>query len=448
EGTDTSSKRTTSSSPLIATDEDLKRDPANPFNMDQIFGDFSRAAQMLLNKSGQGNMEDLKKTIPPFDWSLINPSVFGGKLEDMSTEDHSYFSGQKRKEWDAEQINLTTSPSPSTSTSISMSSDASATSSLRPGSTAPKLSKREREEMNAKMGTNAVNAMGYIKPTNDSTTTSSPIDFSDLKNFIGLDIEEMIQDEQVWQGRTKEGTLVSWHDSLHSVDSGPALFIAHEFFDALPISHFQYRPLGWIETLVDVDEGEDSPFHFLLTNADNTTFAGMALDKQFAMAGIRPEVGQQLTLCPVGNEIASDMAKWVAQHGGAGFIIDYGSENPPAWTVQGAKAHKPTNVLSQPGDVDISAHVNFGHLRSAMKAVPGINVFGPVTQSYFLQGCGIVHRFKHYLDNNIKDEAEKEKFIKTFCRIMNIDQLGSHFQVLGFAHKSIGTPVGFREPLS
>ncbi|ETO04639.1 gram-positive cocci surface protein, partial [Reticulomyxa filosa] len=172
EGTDTSSKRTTSSSPLIATDEDLKRDPANPFNMNQIFGDFSRAAQMLLNKSGQGNMEDLKKTIPPFDWSLINPSVFGGKFEDISTEDRSYFSGQKRKEWDAEQTNLTTSASASTSTS--MSSDASATSSLRPGSTAPKLSKREREEMNAKMGTSAENAMSYIKPTNDGTTTSGP----------------------------------------------------------------------------------------------------------------------------------------------------------------------------------------------------------------------------------------------------------------------------------
>ncbi|ETO04640.1 hypothetical protein RFI_32757 [Reticulomyxa filosa] len=237
-------------------------------------------------------------------------------------------------------------------------------------------------------------------------------------------------------------------NNLHSIDSGPALFIAHEFFDALPISHFQYRPLGWIETLIGVDEGEDSPFHFLLTNAENTTFAGMALDKQFAMAGIRPEVGQQLTLCPVGNEIASDMAKWVAQHGGAGFIIDYGSENPPAWTVQGAKAHKPTNVLSQPGDVDISAHVNFGHLRSAMKAVPGSFLFYLRMFQFVLFIYICVHKYENSQYNNIKDEAEKEKFIKTFCRIMNIDQLGSHFQVLGFAHKSIGTPVGFREPLS
>lgn len=44
-----------------------------------------------------------------------------------------------------------------------------------------------------------------------------------------------------------------WHRSLEEVpQDAPAIFIAHEFFDALPVHQFQKTERGWCERLVDV----------------------------------------------------------------------------------------------------------------------------------------------------------------------------------------------------
>jgi SAM-dependent MidA family methyltransferase len=49
------------------------------------------------------------------------------------------------------------------------------------------------------------------------------------------------------------GLQVSWHRSLEEVPrDAPAIFIAHEFFDALPVHQFQKTERGWCERLVDV----------------------------------------------------------------------------------------------------------------------------------------------------------------------------------------------------
>jgi hypothetical protein len=49
------------------------------------------------------------------------------------------------------------------------------------------------------------------------------------------------------------GLQVRWHRSLEEVPrDAPAIFIAHEFFDALPVHQFQKTERGWCERLVDV----------------------------------------------------------------------------------------------------------------------------------------------------------------------------------------------------
>merc|ERR1712176_165857 len=189
------------------------------------------------------------------------------------------------------------------------------------------------------------------------------------------------------------------------------------------------------------------------------TFASTVLDRQFSLKGIKPSIGQQFSICSEGNEIINHIGKWCKQYGGAGFVIDYGSDgtNLPSWTVQGIKEHKPSNFLSKPGEVDISAHVNFSALKSSIESVGGVKAFGPVTQSYFLQGCGIIERFRQYIKDKFDSDPEKEleenkkkrqDFYDTFAKIMDVDKLGGHFKVLGFGKESMGMPIGFRTPLT
>ena len=64
-----------------------------------------------------------------------------------------------------------------------------------------------------------------------------------------------------------------------------------------------------------------------------------------------------------------------------------------------------------------------------------------------MQGCGIIPRVTHYL-NSLPSKEEKEKFLKVLSQVMDIDKMGGHFKVIGFARTDLGVPIGFREPVS
>ena len=64
---------------------------------------------------------------------------------------------------------------------------------------------------------------------------------------------------------------VHWWGSLQEVPTdGPALYIAHEFFDALPAHQFQRTNRGWCERLVDAAP-DDSPLHLALVLSPGPT---------------------------------------------------------------------------------------------------------------------------------------------------------------------------------
>lgn len=45
-----------------------------------------------------------------------------------------------------------------------------------------------------------------------------------------------------------------WTGSIDGLPDGPAIFIANEFFDALPVRQFVRMPEGWAERMVGLDE--------------------------------------------------------------------------------------------------------------------------------------------------------------------------------------------------
>ena len=125
--------------------------------------------------------------------------------------------------------------------------------------------------------------------------------------FLSENIEQQMveEDESVWQGRTNEGILISWHESLLSIEgNAPTLIICNEFFDALPVNHFEWSNVGWVETMVNVHETTDntndenkSQYHFKLQKSTTTpTFAAQVLNKQYKDAGVTPPLGAQIQL--------------------------------------------------------------------------------------------------------------------------------------------------------
>src|ERR1700733_14650418 len=47
---------------------------------------------------------------------------------------------------------------------------------------------------------------------------------------------------------------IAWHDNIDDVPDGPAIILANEYFDVLPIHQVVKRETGWHERTVEIDD--------------------------------------------------------------------------------------------------------------------------------------------------------------------------------------------------
>src|SRR5260370_10367585 len=86
------------------------------------------------------------------------------------------------------------------------------------------------------------------------------------------------------------------------------------------------------------------------------------------------------------------IASRVRDQDGAALIIDYGHLRSDAGdTFQAIARHSFTDPLKNPGQADVTAHVDFQALVRAAEDL-GARVHGPVTQGEFLKRLGIETR--------------------------------------------------------
>src|SRR5260221_10237811 len=66
-----------------------------------------------------------------------------------------------------------------------------------------------------------------------------------------VEINPVLRDKQK---ATLSGTRdIAWHDSIDEVPEGPAVILANEYFDVLPIHQAVKRETGWHERTVEID---------------------------------------------------------------------------------------------------------------------------------------------------------------------------------------------------
>ncbi|MBV95023.1 NADH dehydrogenase [ubiquinone] complex I, assembly factor 7, partial [Eschrichtius robustus] len=66
------------------------------------------------------------------------------------------------------------------------------------------------------------------------------------------------------KGVTKSGIPISWYRDLQDVPKEYSFYLAHEFFDVLPVHKFQKTPHGWREVLIDIDPQVSDKLRFVL----------------------------------------------------------------------------------------------------------------------------------------------------------------------------------------
>lgn len=95
--------------------------------------------------------------------------------------------------------------------------------------------------------------------------------------------------------------------------------------------------------------------------------------------------------CPEALPIVAQLAARIAAHGGCAILIDYGGWDGQGDTFQALRRHRPEDPLANPGQADLTAHVDFAPLAAAARAA-GARVSRMVAQGDWLKRLGIEAR--------------------------------------------------------
>ena len=231
-----------------------------------------------------------------------------------------------------------------------------------------------------------------------------------------------------------EHPSVDWHDRLADVPAGPVLAVANEFFDALPVRQFQRTESGWRERLVSEDP-DSGGLRFVLSDRPD---AAIALAP--GAAGDAPE-GSIVELCPSALSLAGELAGRAVRHGGAALIIDYGhARSAPGDTLQAVRRHRYADPLADPGEADLTAHVDFAALAAAAGEA-GAAVCGPVTQADWLAAMGIAQRAERL--SRSAGERQVAEIAAAVLRLTAPDQMGQVFKAMSIAAPALAPTAGF-----
>jgi NADH dehydrogenase [ubiquinone] 1 alpha subcomplex assembly factor 7 len=231
------------------------------------------------------------------------------------------------------------------------------------------------------------------------------------------------------------GEPVLWHPALTDIPGGPAIIIANEFIDALPIHQAIKQADGWHERVVDV-----AP--------DGKLVIGAARDPLPHFDGTLP---RELRQSPEGSifewrsdAIALELGRRTRSDGVA-LVIDYGHlRQGLGQTLQAVARHSYTDPLRSPGDADLTAHVDFGTLANSAEIIGG-RIHGPLSQRDFLYRLGIEKRAAM-----LKSQALPDKTAEIDSALARLTEtgpkgMGELFKVLAIADPKFGVLPGFEK---
>ncbi|MDR3449058.1 MAG: SAM-dependent methyltransferase [Alphaproteobacteria bacterium] len=176
------------------------------------------------------------------------------------------------------------------------------------------------------------------------------------------------------------GDAPHYIDAIAALPPLPSLIVANEFFDALPVRQFEKTFRGWAEHMVTVANGELVMTQRPLEEAELVLIPA-------AMRDVNP--GVIFEISPKAQNIMRDLAKHLAAHKGAMLIVDYGYTAASGdASVQAVSSHASVSIFERPGEVDLTAHVDFAVLGQAASAA-GAEASPVITQGEFLKNLGI-----------------------------------------------------------
>ena len=232
------------------------------------------------------------------------------------------------------------------------------------------------------------------------------------------------------QKQTLAGAAASigWHESIDTLSQQPLFIVGNELFDAVPVRQFIRAGAGWRERMVGLDEAGNLCF---FAGAGSVDPALLPDD-----AGNAPQ-GAIVEMAPARTALMAVIAERIQSHGGAGLFLDYGHlRSGVGDTLQALRKHNHEDVLANPGEADLTSHVDFGALAAAVRA-RGLDAHLS-TQGHFLLGMGILERAGRL--GASADEATRGKIADEVERLAGPQAMGELFKVMAVTRPGLVPP--------
>lgn len=125
------------------------------------------------------------------------------------------------------------------------------------------------------------------------------------------------------RGETISGIQVFWYRKIEDVPKAFSIYLAHEFFDALPVNKFQLNGDGkWREVLIDIDSAKDNAFRYIISKS-STPALSVFLSRKWSedlLKDKRDHIEYSIEV----ESVVDTMSKNIKEFGGIALIMDYG----------------------------------------------------------------------------------------------------------------------------
>ena len=232
------------------------------------------------------------------------------------------------------------------------------------------------------------------------------------------------------------GVPTLWHAKLEDVPGGPSIIVANEFLDALPVHQAIKQADGWRERVVEIGPDGDLAFGSgqTLQYFETTLPPRLRQAAEGAIYEWRPDA----FALEIGRRVRSD---------GAALIIDYGhTQCGFGETLQAVARHTFADPLRRPGQVDLTAHVDFEALAHTAESIGG-RVHGPVLQREFLNSLGIDKRAAALKANASRERAAEIDLARGRLMASGSQGMGELFKAIAIADPKLDSLPGFETPL-
>lgn len=255
--------------------------------------------------------------------------------------------------------------------------------------------------------------------------------FPDFLKSCTFIIHEKSQQLIKFQKKNINYKNIIWISNLNKIKSIPSIFLANEFFDAMPIKQFFKKKNTWFERYVNFLDGR---INFL--------------DKKFDMKKFENEIKFEISkkqkiveYSPLGIKYLKKISSKIIKNQGGILIIDYGYLNGKMQnTLQAISHHKYSDVLKNIGNSDITHNINFNLFHKIVNKFKKLETI-ITEQKKFLTKMGIIERAEIISKN--QTFSKKADIFYRLKRLLDENEMGNLFKVMLIKNKNNKFKTGF-----